>query len=211
MFAVAEETSLEEAAIPAPQITSGARVIPIDMWDRRFRHDQRSSLSAPAYPLPEDVPSLLRSASAAGAENEAPHAHWIHRSLASALDISMVLCAMGIFLGLLLLADVPVTFSLSTVPVYAAATLLLWFLYDALWCIVDTDSPGCQWVHLELLDFDGNRATSSHRWKRLFGQYLSLLSAGLGLLWSLVDDYGMSWHDYISQSYLTPSPELLNR
>ena len=33
---------------------------------------------------------------------------------------------------------------------------------------------------------------------------LSVLAAGLGILWALVDEESLTWHDHISKTYPTP-------
>jgi hypothetical protein len=35
--------------------------------------------------------------------------------------------------------------------------------------------------------------------------FLSLAAGGLGLLWALVDEETLTWHDHISKTFPTPS------
>jgi uncharacterized RDD family membrane protein YckC len=57
---------------------------------------------------------------------------------------------------------------------------------------------------LRLLNFDGRPPTREQRMLRLGASFLSVLSAGLGLLWALVDEESLTWHDHISQTFPTP-------
>lgn len=187
-----------EEMIPVPEIKRGARVIPIDILDQRFR--QSAPPVEQAYPLPEPGQPSVESE----ADQLALPAHWAHRMIAFALDSTLIAAGVGMFAGALALMDVPIVFTPVGIVAYVACLALFGFLYEALWAIAGVDSPGCRWAHLELLDLDGHRAEPRQRWTRMIGRYVSVAAAGLGVLWSLVDDYGLSWHDYMSNSYLTP-------
>jgi hypothetical protein len=39
---------------------------------------------------------------------------------------------------------------------------------------------------------------------RQLASVLSLISAGLGLVWALVDEENLTWHDHISKTFPTP-------
>jgi hypothetical protein len=51
------------------------------------------------------------------------------------------------------------------------------------------------------VDFDGNSPSQARRYQRLLGTLLSWLAAGLGIIWVLVDEDGLSWHDHISSTF----------
>jgi hypothetical protein len=48
------------------------------------------------------------------------------------------------------------------------------------------------------------RPLASKRALRQMVSLLSLLSAGLGLVWALVDEENLTWHDHISKTFPTP-------
>jgi hypothetical protein len=54
------------------------------------------------------------------------------------------------------------------------------------------------------VDFDGRRPDREQRGVRQVAGLLSLLSAGLGLVWALVDEEKLTWHDHISKTFPTP-------
>ncbi|HEX4773356.1 MAG TPA: RDD family protein [Bryobacteraceae bacterium] len=85
-------------------------------------------------------------------------------------------------------------FALVTVPVF----------YKILWMVGGRDTIGMQLAHLRLVDFDGNPPSQKRRYLRLFGSVVSLLAAGIGLVWSFVDEDALTWHDHISETFPTP-------
>jgi uncharacterized RDD family membrane protein YckC len=77
-------------------------------------------------------------------------------------------------------------------------------LYRLLWCLGNGDSPGMRFAGLRLVDFDGRAPSREQRLLRQLVTLLSTLSAGLGLVWALVDEESLTWHDHISKTF--PSP-----
>jgi len=118
----------------------------------------------------------------------------------------MILIGLGAFLLLLHLFGGRILLTRATIPFYGAAALGVAFLYKLLWCLADSDSPGMLWTHLRLLNFDGHRPMRRQRMHRLFGSCVSLLPGGLGLLWILVDEESLGWHDHISRTFPSPHP-----
>ena len=133
----------------------------------------------------------------------APVAIPLHRALATFVDASMVLTAVtmaALVLHTMIGLDV-LGWSVSTIM--AALTVLVGTGYKLLWICVGTDSPGLAWTQLRLLNFDGQEPTQRQRLERLGWAFLSILPAGLGLLWSVVDEETLSWHDHSSETFLT--------
>jgi uncharacterized RDD family membrane protein YckC len=123
--------------------------------------------------------------------------------MAAAIDFSLVLVAAGAFA---LAAYVWMGgFALPGNPVYwfAGLSALLGFIYKAGWALAGVDSPGLRGCHLRLVNFDGMEPSRAERFRRLSWSLLSLLAGGLGLVWSLVDEETLSWHDHSSKTFLT--------
>ncbi|MGH7488040.1 MAG: RDD family protein [bacterium] len=133
-----------------------------------------------------------------------PVAGRIHRILAVALDLSVVSIAFGLFLVTFAVAGGSVVLSRETAPFFAAIAGLLAVFYHVLFCLSGGDTPGMRWTSLRLLNFDGHAPTREQRAFRLMGSLLSFLAAGLGLLWSLVDEESLTWHDHMSKTFPTP-------
>lgn len=134
----------------------------------------------------------------------APVAGRVHRALAAALDLTVVLIAFGLFLTTFSVAGGSVELSRPTIPFFVAIAALLAIFYHVLFCLSGGDTPGMRWTSLRLLNFDGHAPTREQRAFRLAGSLLSLLAAGLGLLWSLVDEETLTWHDHMSKTFPTP-------
>lgn len=89
---------------------------------------------------------------------------------------------------------------------YAAAAVIICGLYKLLWCSFGQVSLGLQGAHLNVVSFDGLKPTVAQRFLRLAAGWLSLASAGMGVLWALSDPERLTWHDHISQTLLTHRP-----
>jgi uncharacterized RDD family membrane protein YckC len=135
---------------------------------------------------------------------DAPVALPVHRAMAAGLDSSLVLAAFGIFLVIFHLAGGTVVLNKETIPSFVGVAVLFWALYCLLFCLSGGDTAGYRWTQLRLLNFDGQPPTREQRMVRFGASLLSLLSAGLGLLWALVDEETLTWHDHISETFPTP-------
>ena len=135
---------------------------------------------------------------------DAPVAVPAHRAMAAALDGSMILIATAIFGIIFYLAGGQVTLSAKTAPILIAVVTAFVIFYEVLWCLAGGDTAGMRWARLTLVDFDGQRPRRKQRLYRLASGILSLLAAGIGLLWALVDEETLTWHDHISKTFPTP-------
>jgi hypothetical protein len=54
------------------------------------------------------------------------------------------------------------------------------------------------------VNFDGQTPTRAQRFYRTASGFLSLMAGGIGLLWGLVDEETLTWHDHISKTFPTP-------
>lgn len=127
-----------------------------------------------------------------------------HRVVAAALDASMILFGLAVFLATVYFAGGPIILNQHAVPLIAGITAFLAFLYKMLWCLSGGDSAGMRWTHLRLVNFDGNELDRGQRVYRLLGSCLSFLAAGLGVIWALVDEESLTWHDHMSKTFPTP-------
>jgi uncharacterized RDD family membrane protein YckC len=135
---------------------------------------------------------------------DAPVAVPAHRAMAAALDGSLILLATAIFGTIFYLAGGKLAFNPKTLPVLVAVVAAFVIFYEVLWCLAGGDTAGMRWARLTLVDFDGQRPHRKQRLYRLASGILSLLAAGIGLLWALVDEETLTWHDHISKTFPTP-------
>jgi uncharacterized RDD family membrane protein YckC len=135
---------------------------------------------------------------------DAPVAVTPHRAIAAALDGSMILISVALFGVVFYLAGGQIVLNAKTAPLFLAVLTALIALYRLVWCFTEADSPGMRWAHLGLINFDGQPPSRKQRLSRAASGFLSLAAGGLGLLWALVDEETLTWHDHISKTFPTP-------
>lgn len=135
---------------------------------------------------------------------DAPVALPLHRFIAAAMDASMILIAVGLFLTVFLLAGEQLVFNKQVIPVFVGVVGLMWALYHSFWCLANGETPGMRFAGLRVTNFDGRKADRKQRTVRQFAFVLSVLSAGVGLAWAFVDEENLTWHDHISKTFPTP-------
>lgn len=97
----------------------------------------------------------------------------------------------------------PLELGKHLLPFAVLALITAPIFYKLLWTIAGRDTVGMRSAGIELVDFDGNPPSIERRYQRLVGSWISLLAAGLGLVWSLVDQDSLTWHDHISGTFPT--------
>jgi uncharacterized RDD family membrane protein YckC len=135
---------------------------------------------------------------------DAPVAIPAHRAMAAALDGSIILMALAVFGIIFHLAGGPLVFNAKTAPVFICVAAGVVVFYRLLWCLANGDSVGQRCTRLRLVNFDGQTPTRTQRLYRAASGFLSLMAGGIGLLWGLVDEETLTWHDHISKTFPTP-------
>ncbi len=125
------------------------------------------------------------------------------RIRAALLDALFIATGCSLGAGFFLLVARPIILDKHTVPFLAAALLTVPVFYKLLWAFAGQDSLGTQMAGLELVDFDGKTPSRDRRYGRLFGSMVSFLAAGVGLIWALVDEDKLTWHDHMSGTFPT--------
>lgn len=120
------------------------------------------------------------------------------------MDALIVLVAMGMFLGIFHYLAGGIILTRPAMLSYTAAFALMLLLYKALALLYSDGTPGTKLMDLRLLDFDGRPPDRRQRFHRLAASCLSLLPAGAGLLWALLDEEQLTWHDHMSKTFATP-------
>jgi uncharacterized RDD family membrane protein YckC len=138
---------------------------------------------------------------------EAPVATAGARMQAALFDAILMACGFGPGLALFFYQGGLFSFDRHVLPFLAAALLTIPLFYKLLWAFAGKDTPGMRIAGLELIDFDGKRPSKDRRFARLFGSFLSLLAAGIGMIWTLVDEERLTWHDHMSGTFPTFSSE----
>jgi uncharacterized RDD family membrane protein YckC len=135
---------------------------------------------------------------------DAPVAIPAHRAMAAALDGSIMLMALAVFGLVFRLAGGVFILNAKTAPMFMGVAVGVVIFYRLLWCLANGDTAGQRWTRLRLVNFDGQTPTRAQRFYRTASGFLSLMAAGIGLLWGLVDEETLTWHDHISKTFPTP-------
>lgn len=154
-------------------------------------------------PLEFQEPERLLSGNASRSLCDAPVATAGIRVQAALIDTLLMAagCLPGVCLFVYAGGSLPL--DRHAIPFLALAMLTVPLLYKLLWALAGNDSPGVRAAGLELVDFDGKRPSKAQRYGRLFGSGLSFLAAGVGMLWALIDEDKLTWHDHMSGTFPT--------
>jgi len=127
-----------------------------------------------------------------------------HRAIACALDGGMIFTGFGAFLFTFHMMGGMFHLNRQTIPFFIGVFGTVALFYSLLWVWSGRDTLGMRWTRLRLIDFDGHPAGRRERLWRVFGACLSCCAGGAGLLWALVDEEKLAWHDHISKTFPTP-------
>lgn len=125
------------------------------------------------------------------------------RVQAALCDALLIACGCALGIALFLYTGERLIMDKHVLAFVSAAVLTVPVFYKLLWSFAGRDTPGLRMMGLELVDFDGKRPSRDRRYLRILGSMLSLLAAGVGMAWVLVDEDRLTWHDHISSSFPT--------
>jgi len=124
------------------------------------------------------------------------------RAYATALDLILMICALGIFaLCAQFFANaIPITKQLLASG--AVSTLLLLSLYYLLSFSFRRSTIGIDASGLRVITFTGHDPSRTRLRCRALATVLSYAALGMGFAWSLIDEDQLCWHDRITHTYL---------
>jgi uncharacterized RDD family membrane protein YckC len=216
-----ESTSREISPIPEPRLYEAtAKIIefPRSMYAPPVRLDD---LAEPVFDRPRilEAPEVVPPPPALGgmtieeAERAEPErrpgidmplrsAPSGQRLLATALDVTLVLVAAGLFGGVFR----RITGATPTVPQIAAlgAGLLsaCWAAYQYLFVVCCGTTPGLRLLKLRVQRFDGSPVGRRLRRARVLCSLLSAASLGMGYAWHFLDEDGLCWHERVTKTHI---------
>jgi len=139
---------------------------------------------------------------------DAPVATPTHRMMSAVADTAWIAIGLGVFSMTFFVGTKDLTGAMSferpNVLILAAGVALIAQFYRTLWMLAKGDSPGMRFARLRLVNFDGREPTRKQRAIRQAASVLSVCAMGAGLLWALVDEENLTWHDHISKTFPTP-------
>lgn len=127
------------------------------------------------------------------------------RALATAFDLAVVFILTAIFAISLRLTLGFFPTDLATLAYLAPAPVLIMLAYKLIFACGGQLTFGLQGAQLELVGIHGQRPALNLRVKRVFAGCLSVASAAMGILWAICDQEQLTWHDHISNTFLTPA------
>jgi uncharacterized RDD family membrane protein YckC len=163
----------------------------------RVEHPQLDFMAEGAHTLRTSVEAAIYC--------NAPVAPPSFRVTAACIDTGIGLLGGVAFCATFHYAGQAIELTNQTVPMFAAAVVLISVLYRLLFCLGNGDTPGMRCASLCVVNFDGRKPTRRQRLYRFGGGLVSVVAAGLGLLWAVVDEERLTWHDHISKTFPTVS------
>jgi uncharacterized RDD family membrane protein YckC len=127
------------------------------------------------------------------------------RRLAALIDLACLLFAYGGFLMLFGSLGGQFTLSKLTAVVYLTTFAIVYLQYFALFTIFGGTTPGMMLRNLQVTSFLGEPPTPRQMLIRSAGYMLSAGTFFLGFLWAMWDEDQLTWHDRLSNTYLSPA------
>jgi uncharacterized RDD family membrane protein YckC len=75
--------------------------------------------------------------------------------------------------------------------------------YFGIFTALTATTPGLLWMGIEVRGQTGGLPTTQQAFWRAFGYLVSISALMLGFVWALVDSEGLTWHDRMSDTFLT--------
>jgi uncharacterized RDD family membrane protein YckC len=150
-----------------------------------------SDLEAPAAASRLGLPTL-------------PVAPMGRRFLAGLLDGLVLLLGGGLFAFIFWRAGGHLTPVPSNLAVVAVIAIIFVWAYFGLFTALTFTTPGLSWMGIEVRKMEGGPPAPRESFLRAFGYLVSFSALMIGFFWALVDSDGLTWHDRISGTFLTP-------
>jgi len=125
------------------------------------------------------------------------------RAQAGLLDATLIVLASAVFFSLFALLSGAVSLARRDLLIYLLAAFALAVLYFGLFTLFGGRTPGMQYYGLRPVTFEGKPLAPPQALRRAFGYGVSIGSLLLGFFWALVDERQLTWHDRISDTFLT--------
>jgi uncharacterized RDD family membrane protein YckC len=138
---------------------------------------------------------------------DAPVAPTSLRVQASVIDGLIMLAGMALIFSGFVYAGGANLVDKHSLPFLIAALITVPLFYKGMWAYANRDSYGTTAAGLRIVDFDGNPPSQARRYQRFVGSFVSVLAAGIGLIWASVDEDALTWHDHISSTFATLADE----
>ena len=121
------------------------------------------------------------------------------RAMAALVDLGLVLAALVVFVGAFAEVAGQVPGGVAGTVALAATGAAFYLMYQVLFFSFSDQTAGMRYARIGLCTLSDENPTRSAMRKRVLAQLVAVCPLGLGLLWSLLDEDGLGWHDRISR------------
>jgi len=185
-------SSLATAALPAPRTLPHSESLPqLEILEMPVMQTRFEFTAAP----PEAASLPVRSAAPIKL-----------RLCAGLFDALLIVVASTFFFSLFALLGGEMSFGRRDLLIYLVANSILAAGYFTLFTLFGGRTPGMQTYGLHAVGFDARPMSAERARWRAFGYLVSLGSLFLGFFWAVLDDRQLTWHDYISQTFISDKP-----
>ena len=126
------------------------------------------------------------------------------RFLAGLVDGLVLLLGAGLFALIFWRAGGHLTPVPPNLAIVALIAIIFVWAYFGLFTALTFSTPGLIWMGIEVRNMEGWPPAPRESLLRAFGYLVSISALMIGFLWALVDGEGLTWHDRISGTFLTP-------
>ena len=126
------------------------------------------------------------------------------RFLAGLVDGLVLLLGAGLFAFIFWRAGGHLTPVPPNLAIVALIAVIFVWAYFGLFTALTFSTPGLIWMGIEVRNMEGWPPAPRESLLRAFGYLVSISALMIGFLWALVDSEGLTWHDWISGTFLTP-------
>jgi uncharacterized RDD family membrane protein YckC len=137
-----------------------------------------------------------------------PVAALADRRWAGLLDAIFLALTCAGFVGFFHSLGGQLTLEKTDAIVYVTAAYLFFAVYFSLFIVLAGSTPGMQLMNLTVVRLDGSLPDTRQLLWRNFGYLLSGATLMLGFVWSIWDEDRFTWHDRMSQTYITSAAPL---
>lgn len=183
-----------ETDLPGPKLPPLART-------KSSQEDIAEEEPGEEIPLETSLPEV-----STRSEREPGTAPMRARFVAGVMDVAVVVVALGVFLGVFHNLGDSLGTEVESFRTLGFVFVGILFFYWIFYLRYVGETAGMTWMRLRIVSFDGQPPSDLQKWGRAVGTILSCCAAGLGFLWALADEEKLTWHDRMSQTYVTDEP-----
>jgi uncharacterized RDD family membrane protein YckC len=127
-----------------------------------------------------------------------------HRFLAGLVDGLVLLLGAGLFALIFWRSGGHLTPVPPNLGIVALIAVIFIWAYFGLFTALTFSTPGLILMGIEVRNMEGWPPAPRESLLRAFGYVVSISALMIGFLWALVDSEGLTWHDRISGTFLSP-------